>query len=100
MDMMSHEASGVWSYQSLLSYLEDDVGANVVDFGSALARYIEQNDMEICDFYRGEWYAKGGCTGHFNKQGYALLAKEIANRLQDLGFAEDRKQREAVKAVP
>ena len=30
MDMMSHEASGVWSYQSLLSYLEDDVGANVV----------------------------------------------------------------------
>lgn len=89
-DMMTYEATGAWSYQSLLSYLEDDLGADVIDFGSALARHIEENDKEICDFYRREWYAKGGCTGHFNKQGYALLAREVAKKLYQLGFAEGR----------
>ena len=90
-DMLSHEATGRWPYQSLLTYLQDELGADVINFGSALARHIVQGDKELCDFYRKEWYAKGGCTGHFNKDGYALLAREVAERLKDWGLAADPK---------
>ena len=51
--------------------------------------YADREHRQLCEFYREEWYAKTGCTGHFNDEGYLLLARTVADELREFGILED-----------
>jgi hypothetical protein len=87
-DFSYYEQRKIWPYQSLLSYLNNDLKIDFVNFGEVLSEYASRESREFCDFYREEWYAKTGCTGHFNEEGYLRLARAVADELRDLGVLE------------
>jgi len=80
-DLFFHRQTGRWPYDRLLTQLEAD-GMESINFGAVLAQAMEQRD--ICDFYQRHWYAKNGCSGHFNAPGYLLLAENVAQKIRFL----------------
>jgi hypothetical protein len=77
---MKHEASGVWSYGTLIPHLEA-AGIEYLNVGEILAAHLQATGQGICDLYRRAWYAKGGCAGHFNAAANALVSAAVHERL-------------------
>jgi hypothetical protein len=76
-DVLARKHSGAWPYRTLLSKLAGR-GLPVLDLGDAVLQASEGIGGDHCVFYRRTWYAKGGCTGHFNAEGYRILAETVA----------------------
>lgn len=64
-DLTYYRETGRWVYAPLKRRLEER-GVKVLDFGPALMEHIGRD--EICDYFRR-------CSGHFNAEGYRLLAR-------------------------
>lgn len=83
-DVLAKQSTGSWPYQNLVRHLEEEGDVAFVDFGEVLIKHMERTGKSVCDFYRKEWYAKGGCTGHFNEEGNLLLAEAIAAKIESI----------------
>ena len=82
-DMMKFEATGEWSYQNLIAYMElNDI--DYLNVGNDLNQYLSSTGKEICDLYQHKWYAKGGCTGHFQEVGYGIVGEAVYNKLKEV----------------
>ncbi len=62
-----------WPYDSLIKELSDR-GVFVFNFGPAVMKHIKNNDP--CSLYNS-------CFGHFNKEGYKILANAAYELLRE-----------------
>jgi hypothetical protein len=83
-DLLAKQSTGSWPYRNLVENLEKKGDVALVDFGEVLIKHMERTGKSVCDFYRKEWHAKGGCTGHFNEDGNLLLAKAITTKIKSI----------------
>ena len=80
-DLLAHAQTGRMPYHRLHARLLAR-GVPVLDAAEGLLPAIADAGGDHCSYYRRTWYAKGGCTGHFNSQGYALVAESVAQRIR------------------
>jgi hypothetical protein len=68
MDFDHRAATGRWVYQSLVDELAAS-GTKLLDLGEAMA------GRHHCDFFTD-------CSGHYNAEGYALVARIVGEHLE------------------
>lgn len=84
-DLLAYAHTGRVSYRPLHERLAQQ-RIPVVDIAETLLGDIAASGEDHCVFYRDAWYAKGGCTGHFNRRGYSLVADGVAQRIRREGW--------------
>ena len=95
-DLMKFESTGQWTYQNLMTYMRDN-DIEYINVGESLNEYLASSNSQICDLYQRKWYAKGGCTGHYQPIGYKLLAQSIARKISNHGTARLTPQATAIE---
>jgi len=75
-DFEYHVRTGEWAYQSLLDRLRQ-AGVEPIDAGRGMMSRLEPG-RHPCELFRD-------CSGHFNEEGYALLAAVVHEAMQARG---------------
>jgi len=85
-DFEYHRRTGAWPYQPLLDRL-DGLPSPAVNAGQAMVERIgpERHPCELFD----------DCSGHFNEEGYTLLAEVVHAALEERGIVPDVAGRES-----
>ncbi len=84
-DLFKFESTGKWSYQNLLSYLDEN-NITYINIGEEISSYLQKSGKEICDLYQRKRNAPGGCSGHFNQEGYQVVADSVYQKIRSLNY--------------